>query len=103
MNTKISAQTISGTVRRTLSTGATMVARAKIAQFAIAERLPSMFGWSEYADAGGLMSYGANQREAYVRLAPADDSAPRESANRMKPHTSKVLHGLTGPGGVRCG
>ena len=31
--------------------GATMVARAKIAQFAIAERLPSMFGWSEYCHA----------------------------------------------------
>jgi putative ABC transport system substrate-binding protein len=28
-----------------------------------------MFGWSEYADAGGLMSYGANQRDTYVRLA----------------------------------
>jgi putative ABC transport system substrate-binding protein len=53
--------------------GATIVARAKIAQFAIAERLPSMFGWSEYADAGGLMSYGANQREAYVRLAAYAD------------------------------
>ena len=49
--------------------GATMVARAKIAQFAITARLPSMFGWSEYAHAGGLMSYGANQRDAYVRLA----------------------------------
>jgi putative ABC transport system substrate-binding protein len=49
--------------------GATMVNRAKIAQFAIAERLPTMFGWSEFADAGGLMSYGANQRETYLRLA----------------------------------
>jgi putative ABC transport system substrate-binding protein len=57
--------------------GATMVARAKIAQFAIAERLPSMFGWSEYADAGGLMSYGANQREAYVRLAGFADKLLR--------------------------
>ena len=28
-----------------------------------------MFGWSEYCEAGGLLSYGANQREAYVRLA----------------------------------
>ena len=53
--------------------GATMVARAKIAQFAIAERLPSMFGWSEFADAGGLMSYGANQRDAYIRLAAYAD------------------------------
>ncbi|HEY3066027.1 MAG TPA: ABC transporter substrate-binding protein [Methylomirabilota bacterium] len=53
--------------------GATMVARAKIAHFAAAQRLPSMFGWSEYADAGGLMSYGANQRDAYVRLATYAD------------------------------
>jgi putative ABC transport system substrate-binding protein len=57
--------------------GATMVARTKIAQFAIAERLPSMFGWSEYADAGGLMSYGANQRDAYVRLAAFADKLLR--------------------------
>jgi putative ABC transport system substrate-binding protein len=57
--------------------GATMVARAKIAQFAIAERLPSMFGWSEYVDAGGLMSYGANQRETYVRLAAYADKVLR--------------------------
>ena len=53
--------------------GATMVARRKIAQAAIAMKLPSMFGWSEYAEAGGLMSYGANQREAYVRLAAYAD------------------------------
>ena len=31
--------------------------------------LPERNGWSEYADAGGLMSYGANQRDTYVRLA----------------------------------
>jgi putative ABC transport system substrate-binding protein len=46
-----------------------MVHRAKLAQFAIANRLPSMFGWSEYCNAGGLMSYGANQRATYFRLA----------------------------------
>ena len=49
--------------------GATIANRARIAEFAIARRLPSMFGWSEYVDAGGLMSYGANVREAYVLLA----------------------------------
>ena len=32
-----------------------------------------MFGWSEYADAGGLMSYGANQRETYMHLASYAD------------------------------
>jgi putative ABC transport system substrate-binding protein len=47
--------------------GATMANRAALANFAIAQRLPSMFGWSE--EAGGLMSYGANQREAHARLA----------------------------------
>ena len=49
--------------------GATMANRATLASFAIAQRLPSMFGWSEYAEAGGLMSYGANQRDAHARLA----------------------------------
>lgn len=49
--------------------GSTMVSRAKIAGFALGQRLPAMFGWSEFCDAGGLMSYGANQRDTYVRLA----------------------------------
>jgi putative ABC transport system substrate-binding protein len=49
--------------------GVTMVHRVKIAEFAIRNRLPSMFGWSEYCNAGGLMSYGANQRATYYRLA----------------------------------
>ena len=53
--------------------GATMVHRVKIAQFAVAQKLPSMFGWSEYADAGGLLSYGANQRATYARLATYAD------------------------------
>jgi putative ABC transport system substrate-binding protein len=49
--------------------GTTMSRRVKIGEFALANRLPSMFGWSEYVDAGGFMSYGANQRDTYVRLA----------------------------------
>ena len=57
--------------------GATIVARAKIAEFTIAERLPSMFGWSEYADVGGLISYGANQRQTHVRLAAYADKVLR--------------------------
>jgi putative tryptophan/tyrosine transport system substrate-binding protein len=51
----------------------TMVHRAKIAEFAKTHRLPSMFGWREYCEAGGLMSYGANQRATYVRLATYAD------------------------------
>lgn len=65
--------------------GATMVARDRIAQFCVAERLPSMFGWSEYADAGGLMSYGANQRRAYVRLAAYADKLLRGSRTAELP------------------
>jgi putative tryptophan/tyrosine transport system substrate-binding protein len=57
--------------------GVTMVHRAKIAQFAVAHRLPSMFGWSEYCDAGGLLSYGANQRATYFRLATHADRVLR--------------------------
>ena len=53
--------------------GVTMVHRAKIAEFATAHRLPSMFGWREYCEAGGLVSYGANQRATYVRLAAYAD------------------------------
>jgi putative ABC transport system substrate-binding protein len=51
----------------------TMVDRAKLAQFALAHRLPSMFGWSEYCEAGGLLSYGANQRATYRWLASYAD------------------------------
>ena len=49
--------------------GATMANRAALARFAVTNRLPSMFGWSEYAHAGGLMSYGASQRETHMRVA----------------------------------
>ncbi|XIA66350.1 ABC transporter substrate-binding protein [Bradyrhizobium sp. TZ2] len=51
----------------------TMVHRARIARAAITQRLPSMFGWSEYCDAGGLLSYGANQRATYFWLATYAD------------------------------
>jgi putative tryptophan/tyrosine transport system substrate-binding protein len=51
----------------------TMVHRAKIAQFALTHRLPSMFGWCEYCEAGGLLSYGANQRATYFQLASYAD------------------------------
>jgi putative ABC transport system substrate-binding protein len=49
--------------------GITMVHRGKIAEFAKMHRLPSMFGWREHCEAGGLVSYGANQRATYTRLA----------------------------------
>ena len=32
-----------------------------------------MFGWSEYCEAGGIFSYGANQRATYFWLATYAD------------------------------
>ena len=49
--------------------GATMRNRTALAVFAAAQRLPTMFGWSDYVEAGGLMSYGASQRAMHARLA----------------------------------
>ena len=43
--------------------------RKRIAEFALKRRLPSMYVRSEYIDAGGLMSYGANEVDSYRRVA----------------------------------
>jgi putative ABC transport system substrate-binding protein len=51
----------------------TLIHRTRLGAFAISQHLPSMFGWSEYCDAGGLLSYGANQRATYVNLADYAD------------------------------
>jgi len=59
--------------RRYPPTAPYAISAAKIAEFARTHRLPSMFGWREYCEAGGLASYGANQRAAYVRLAAYAD------------------------------
>src|SRR5215472_12582728 len=55
----------------------TLVHRAQLAEFAISQQLPSMFGWSEYCEAGGLLSYGANQRATYFWLAGYADKILR--------------------------
>jgi putative tryptophan/tyrosine transport system substrate-binding protein len=47
----------------------TMAHRTQIAEFAVKRRLPSVFGWKDYVDAGGLMSYGPNLGESWRRVA----------------------------------
>jgi putative tryptophan/tyrosine transport system substrate-binding protein len=47
----------------------TIFHRQAIAVFAQDANLPSIFGWKPYVEAGGLMSYGPNLREAFARLA----------------------------------
>jgi putative ABC transport system substrate-binding protein len=43
--------------------------RGRIASLAQKNRLPSMYGQREYADAGGLMAYGPNNAEQWRRAA----------------------------------
>lgn len=43
--------------------------RAKIADLAIKNRLPALFAPREFAEAGGLMAYGANVADLYRRAA----------------------------------
>ena len=45
------------------------VAREKVVQFASGKRLPAMYFFKHFADAGGLMSYGASLEESYRRAA----------------------------------
>ena len=44
-------------------------ARSKIAELALKERLPTVCGFREYVEAGGLMSYGANLGAVHRRAA----------------------------------
>jgi putative ABC transport system substrate-binding protein len=45
------------------------VARAQLAQLAAVHHLPALYTSREYADTGGLLSYGANQPDLYRRAA----------------------------------
>ena len=49
--------------------GLTFGLRAQIAALALQHRLPSMYALAANADAGGLMSYGPNDREYYRQAA----------------------------------
>jgi len=42
-------------------------ARARIAEFAIKHRLPSIGAWREFAEAGGLMAYGIAIQDVFRR------------------------------------
>mgnify|MGYP003575362174 CR=1 FL=1 len=43
--------------------------RKEIAEFAVKRRVASLGGWSQFADAGGLMTYGPNLFNSFKRLA----------------------------------
>jgi putative ABC transport system substrate-binding protein len=43
--------------------------RLQIANFALQHRLPTLFGWREFVDAGGFMAYGPNVMTLYRQAA----------------------------------
>ena len=49
--------------------GVTWANRLGIFDFAAKRRLPSMLGWKEFVEAGGLMAYGPNRDESFKRIA----------------------------------
>ena len=53
----------------TFPSATTLGHRAPLAEFAAKHKLPTMFGWMEYVEAGGLMAYGPNLSNSYRRLA----------------------------------
>ena len=47
----------------------TIFHRQKLAELALERKLPSVFGFKEFAEAGGLLSYGASRRVLFGRAA----------------------------------
>jgi ABC-type uncharacterized transport system substrate-binding protein len=89
-------------------------ARAPLAQLAVKHRLPTVFTFREYVEAGGLMSYGPNLRAFHLRAAyyvdrllrgakPADLPIEQASTFELVVNltTAKAL-GLTIPPSVRA-
>ena len=83
--------------------------RKQIAEFALTNRLPTMFAFREFVDAGGLMSYGSSLREmgasageliAKILAGTRPSELPVEQATRFELvinlKTAKAL-GLTIP------
>ena len=75
-------------------TAAMLPFRDRIVRFASEHKLPAVYGRREYADAGGLMSYGADSAPLYAKAAdyvhriatgtkPGDLPVERPSAIRM--------------------
>jgi putative ABC transport system substrate-binding protein len=46
-----------------------MLERGRLAEFAKDKRIPVISGWSEFAQSGGLMTYGPNSSKFFRRLA----------------------------------
>jgi putative tryptophan/tyrosine transport system substrate-binding protein len=70
----------------------TLQRRAEIAEFAARERIPTMYGWTEFVESGGLVSYGPRLADNFKTLAKFVDkilkganasTLPIEQASRI--------------------
>jgi putative tryptophan/tyrosine transport system substrate-binding protein len=52
-----------------LSDALMVIQEKRLAELALKNRIPAMFGFREFADAGGLVSYGASLHDIYRRAA----------------------------------
>jgi putative tryptophan/tyrosine transport system substrate-binding protein len=52
-----------------LPDGFVMLHRKQIIEFAVAQRIPVISGWSEFAKSGGTITYGPNLKVVFQRLA----------------------------------
>ena len=59
--------------------------RTRIITFALSQRLPTIFSYRDYAQAGGLMSYGPNFADLYRRTADIVDKILRGTKPRDIP------------------
>ena len=53
----------------TIGDNLTLFHRSRIVELAAKNRLPAMYGFREFVDAGGLISYGPDLREMYRQAA----------------------------------
>ena len=71
--------------------------RKEIAEFSVKLRLASVGGWSQFADAGGLMTYGPNLSDSFRRVALYVDKIVKGAKPEDLPveqPTSKLVHNL---------
>jgi hypothetical protein len=67
--------------------------RRQICELAAKSRLPTIYGYKEFVEAGGLMSYGTDRRQLYRRAAEYVDKILKGA----KPGNLPVEHGRLTP------
>lgn len=73
----------------------TLVRRAEIAEFAARERIPTMYGWTEFVQSGGLISYGPGLFENFKTLAKFVDKILKGADANTLPIEQVSRIGLT--------